>query len=45
MRWQDAEQSDNVDDIRGQGGARFGGGPVRLGGMGLGGLLGLMLLT
>jgi predicted metalloprotease len=45
MRWQDAEQSDNVDDVRGQGGVRFGGGPVRLGGMGLGGLLGLMLLT
>jgi predicted metalloprotease len=45
MRWQDAERSDNVDDLRGQGGARFGGGPIRLGGMGLGGLLGLMLLT
>ena len=42
MRWQDAERSNNVDDLRGQ---RFGGGPMRLGGMGLGGLLGLMLLT
>jgi predicted metalloprotease len=44
MRWQDAQQSENVDDIRGR---RFGGGGggLRLGGMGLGGLLGLMLLT
>ena len=42
MRWQDAERSSNVDDLRGQ---RFGGGGMRLGGLGLGGLLGLMLLT
>src|SRR5262245_16442505 len=44
MRWQDAQRSDNVDDLRGQrvGG---GGGGLRLGGMGVGGLLGLMLLV
>jgi predicted metalloprotease len=44
MRWQDAQRSENVDDLRGR---RFGGGggPMRLGGMGLGGLLGLMLLV
>ena len=43
MRWQDAQRSENVDDLRGR---RFGGGGgMRLGGMGLGGLLGLMLLT
>jgi predicted metalloprotease len=47
MRWQDAERSTNVDDVRGQ---RFGGGgmPIRLGGMGgmsLGGLVAIMLVT
>ena len=47
MRWQDAERSPNVDDVRGQ---RFGGGgmPVRLGGMGgmgLGGLVAIMAIT
>jgi len=47
MRWQDADRSTNVDDVRGQ---RFGGGglPVRLGGMGglgLGGLVAIMLIT
>jgi predicted metalloprotease len=47
MRWQDAEKSSNVDDVRGR---RFGGGgiPIRLGGMGgmgLGGIVALMLIT
>jgi len=47
MRWQDAEQSSNVDDVRGR---RFGGGgmPIRLGGMGgigLGGLVAIMAIT
>jgi predicted metalloprotease len=44
MRWQDAEQSSNVDDVRGR---RFGGGgmPVRLGGMSLGGLVAIMAIT
>jgi uncharacterized protein len=47
MRWQDADRSTNVDDVRGQ---RFGGGgmPIRLGGlggMGLGGLVAIMLIT
>ena len=47
MRWQDAERSTNVDDVRGR---RFGGGgmPVRLGGMGglsLGGLVAIMAIT
>jgi predicted metalloprotease len=47
MRWQDAERSSNVDDVRGQ---RFGGGgmPLRLGGMGgmsLGGLVAIMAIT
>jgi predicted metalloprotease len=47
MRWQDAERSTNVDDVRGQ---RFGGGgmPLRLGGMGglgLGGLIAVMAIT
>ena len=47
MRWQDAERSSNVDDVRGR---RFGGGgmPIRLGGMGgmgLGGLVAIMAIT
>jgi uncharacterized protein len=47
MRWQDADRSTNVDDVRGR---RFGGGgmPVRLGGMGglsLGGLVAIMAIT
>ena len=47
MRWQDAERSTNVDDVRGR---RFGGGgmPIRLGGMGgmsLGGLVAIMAIT
>jgi len=47
MRWQDAERSTNVDDVRGR---RFGGGgmPVRLGGvggLGLGGLVAVMAIT
>src|SRR6186713_3489191 len=47
MRWQDAEQSSNVDDVRGR---RFVGGgmPIRLGGMGgigLGGLVAIMAIT
>jgi predicted metalloprotease len=47
MRWQDAERSNNVDDVRGQ---RTGGGgmPIRLGGMGgmsLGGLVAIMAIT
>ena len=47
MRWQDADRSTNVDDVRGR---RFGRGgmPVRLGGMGgmsLGGLVAIMLVT
>ena len=47
MRWQDAERSTNVDDVRGR---RFGGGgmPVRLGGVGgmsLGGLVAIMAIT
>ena len=47
MRWQDAERSTNVDDVRGR---RFGGGgmPLRLGGMGgmsLGGLVAIMAIT
>jgi predicted metalloprotease len=47
MRWQDAERSTNVDDVRGQG---VGGGrmPIRLGGMGglsLGGLVAIMAVT
>ena len=41
MRWQDAERSDNVRDLRGRG-LRTG---ARVGGMGIGGLLLLMLLT
>ena len=40
MRWGDQRQSDNVEDRRGQR-AGFGGG--RIGGMGIGGLLILML--
>ncbi len=40
MRWSDQRQSDNVEDRRGQR-AGFGGG--RIGGMGIGGLLILML--
>ena len=44
MRWQDAERSTNVDDVRGR---RFGGGgmPVRLGGVSLGGLVAIMAIT
>jgi len=47
MRWQDADRSTNVDDVRGQ---RFGGGglPLRLGGMGgmgLGGLVAIMAVV
>ena len=47
MRWQDAERSTNVDDVRGR---RFGGGgmPIRLGGVGgmsLGGLVAIMAIT
>jgi predicted metalloprotease len=46
MRWQDAERSTNVDDVRGQ---RTGGGmPIRLGGLGgmsLGGLVAIMAIT
>jgi predicted metalloprotease len=47
MRWQDADRSTNVDDVRGQ---RTGGGgmPLRLGGMGgmsLGGLVAIMAIT
>jgi uncharacterized protein len=47
MRWQDADRSSNVDDVRGR---RFGGGgmPVRLGGVGgmsLGGLVAIMAIT
>jgi predicted metalloprotease len=47
MRWQDADRSTNVDDVRGR---RFGGGgmPVRIGGiggMGLGGLVAIMAIT
>jgi predicted metalloprotease len=47
MRWQDADRSTNVDDVRGQ---RTGGGgmPIRLGGMGgmsLGGLVAIMAIT
>jgi predicted metalloprotease len=46
MRWQDAERSDNVEDRRGQ---RIGAGSaIRLGGvggMGLGGVVALMLIT
>jgi uncharacterized protein len=47
MRWQDAERSSNVDDVRGR---RFGGGgtPIRLGGvggLGLGGLVAVMAIT
>ena len=41
MRWGEARRSDNVDDLRGQ---RTGVG-MRAGGMGIGGLLLLMLLT
>jgi uncharacterized protein len=40
MRWSDQRQSDNVEDRRGQ---RVGVGGVRMGGMGIGGLLLLML--
>src|SRR6187549_2055307 len=47
MRWQDAERSTNVDDVRGR---RFGGGgmPLRLGGVGgmsIGGLIAIMAIT
>jgi predicted metalloprotease len=46
MRWQDADRSTNVDDVRGR---RFGGSmPVRIGGiggMGLGGLVAIMAIT
>ena len=47
MRWQDAERSTNVEDVRGR---RFGGGgmPIRLGGVGgmsLGGLVAIMAIT
>jgi predicted metalloprotease len=47
MRWQDAEQSSNVEDVRGQP-ARGGRMPIRLGGMGgmsLGGLIAIMAIT
>ena len=36
MRWQDARRSDNIEDRRGM---RVGGGGMRMGGIGLGGLL------
>jgi predicted metalloprotease len=44
MEWKDARRSDNVQDLRGR---SFGGGRggLRVGGMGLGGLVVLMLLT
>ena len=47
MRWQDAEQSTNVEDVRGQP-ARGGRMPIRLGGMGglsLGGLVAILAIT
>jgi predicted metalloprotease len=49
MRWQDAERSSNVDDVRGQRFGRGGAGiPIRLGGLGgmsLGGLVAIVLIT
>jgi predicted metalloprotease len=41
MRWRDARRSDNVEDLRGR---RMGGG-MRVGGLGLGGMLVLLVLT
>ena len=43
MRWQGRRQSRNVEDRRGMG-AGYGGGPVRLGGLGLGGIIVVLAL-
>jgi predicted metalloprotease len=45
MRWDDFRRSDNVEDRRGQGGGNFGGMPLRVGHLGIGSIILILIFS